>query len=76
MQSFFEEGRVMVRRWLEWLGYWRRSDYMSKEWLHEQRQREREEYDGGVIRWPILGFSEDAVRAMRRQRESHGHAVR
>jgi hypothetical protein len=44
--------------------------------LHEQRQREREEYDGGAIRWPILGFSDDALRAMRRQRESHAHAVR
>jgi hypothetical protein len=61
----------MFRRLLEQLGYWRRSEYMSKEWLHEQLQRERDEYYGATIRWPILEFSDNALRDVGRKRDSH-----
>jgi hypothetical protein len=48
---------------LERLGYGRRSDYVSADWLHEQLQREREEYQGVAIRWPIPQLSDKAARA-------------
>ena len=65
----------MLRRWLEWLGCWRRFDYVSKEWLHEQQQREPEEYYSGATRWPVLELS-DALKAIGRQRNRHARTVR
>jgi hypothetical protein len=49
---------------------------MSKEWLHEQLQHEREEYYDGSFRWPILEFSDDALRAIRHKRHGRAHTVR
>jgi hypothetical protein len=54
---------VGLHRWLERLGYGRRSDYVSADWLQEQLQREREDYQGVAIRWPIPRLSDKVPRA-------------